>query len=127
MVYKTKTRERQECLECGHTIQYGRSDKKFCSESCKNRYHNRKGYDFLKVHSKTIRILDNNYKILDHCLDRGLTSIGLSQAVQWGFNPEYVTGFCKNKIKLESRCYDIRYNRSETRIYRIARIEKKED
>ena len=33
MEYKETKRRRSECLECGQPIHYGRTDKKFCSET----------------------------------------------------------------------------------------------
>ena len=122
MAYKYVESEGRECLECGQEILYGRSDKKFCSEECKNRYHNRKGNEFVRVHSKTMRILDNNYRILSRCLEQGQTSVDLGDAILWGFNPDYLTGIFRNKIKTELRCYDIKYYRSESRLYHIERV-----
>lgn len=122
MAYDMMKREKRRCLECGHQIQYGRSDKKFCCDTCKNRWHNRGGNQYLKVHSKIIHILDVNYKILSQCLANGQTSIDLGDAIQWGFQPDYLTGIRKNRLKVENRCFDIKYCRSENRIYRIEKI-----
>lgn len=122
MSYVVKNRKREKCLECGQPIQYGRIDKKFCSDTCKNRYHNRESSQFLKIHSKVIHSLDKNYKILNHCIEKGLTSVDLRDIIQWGFNPEYVTGVHKARMKLENRCYDIKYQRSDNRIYNLERV-----
>ena len=47
----------------------------------------------------------------------------LSEAIEWGFNPEYVTGIRRSRMRLELRCFDIRYQRSETRLYNIEKVE----
>ena len=122
MVTIVKNRKREKCLECGDPIQYGRIDKKFCSDRCKNKWHNRESGKFLKIHSKVVHTLDKNYKILSHCIEKGLTSIDLRDMIQWGFNPEFVTGVHKARMKLENRCYDIKYLRSDNRIYHLERV-----
>ena len=127
MEYKGKGRVREHCLECGHTISYGRTDKKFCCDDCKNKYHNRTAKEFLRIHSKTIHILDKNYRILNQCLSKGQTSMDLGDAIQWGFNPEYVTGLRRNKIRWENRCFDIKYLRSDNKIYRIEKVRDLQD
>ena len=123
MEYKIKQKARRECLACGAPIRYGRSDKKFCSDTCKNRYHNQQMNQFLKIHSKVMRALDRNHKILSHCLSHGLSSIDLNEAIEWGFNPEYVTGLRRSRMRQELHCFDIRYLRSDTRLYNIEKIE----
>lgn len=124
MDYKNKQTARRGCLECGEPIRHGRADKKFCSDACKNRYHNHQMNVFLKIHSKVIHALDKNHKILAHCLSHGLNSIDLGEAIEWGFNPEYVTGTRRSRMRQELRCFDIRYQRSETRLFNIEKIEE---
>ena len=124
MEYKINSTKR--CLECGDPIQYGRSDKKFCCEACKNRWHNLRAREFLKVHSKTIHALDKNYKILNDFISRGLTSVEIGDAIQWGFNPDVMTSMRKTRLRTEIRCYDIKYYRSDTRIYNIERVKLSE-
>ena len=122
MEYTLKSKKSGCCLECGHSIQYGRSDKKFCSDSCKNSWHNRQRKEFLKVHSKVLHVLDKNYSILEHCLLKGKTSLDLGDAVQWGFNPEYITGLRSYRMRMEFRCFDIKYLRSDNKIYNIEKV-----
>ena len=122
MEYSLEKTHRRECLECGTMIHYGRSDKKFCSDACKNKYHNRESKRFLQVHSKVIHILDKNYRILSHCLSKGLTAVDLGDIIQWGFNPDYVTGIRRTRMRLENRCYDIKDLRTDSRLFNIERI-----
>ena len=122
MEYTVKSRKSERCLECGHSIKYGRTDKKFCSDACKNHWHNRQRKEFLKVHSKVLHVLDKNYGILDLCVRQGKSSMDLGDAIQWGFNPEYITGLRKYRMRMECRCFDIKYYRSENKLYGIEKV-----
>ena len=127
MEYKIKQKARRECLSCGGPIRYGRTDKKFCSDACKNRYHNQQMNQFLKIHSKIVHALDRNHKILSHCLSHGLNSIDLNEAIEWGFNPEYVTGLRRSRMRQEFRCFDIQYVDTPSRLTGIALVPSGED
>lgn len=109
------------CIECGHAIEYGRQDKKFCSVDCKNRYNNKKNCDVRSIHSRIRGILDKNYKVLDKLVKLNVTAMDLGDIVQWGFNPEYATSFRKVRRHNEYRCFEIKYYISATRIYNIER------
>ena len=65
MEYPMKTpRSTPRCLECGDKISYGRSDKKFCCEDCKNRHHNHKVRSSRSVKRRVVSALERNYDIL---------------------------------------------------------------
>ena len=121
MNYKDEN-EAVQCLECGKDIEYGRADKKFCCDSCKNRWHNRKKSYLMRLQSKVIHGLDKNYRILDELVKKEKSWAPIGDLVQWGFNPEYVTGVTRNRMRIEYRCYDIKYCRSESRIYNICKV-----
>ena len=122
MKYKTRDEEETTCLECGHTIVYGRKDKHFCSPGCKNRYHNREQRIRKEVRLHTMTALSRNYEILEALLKEDVTSISLSDLAQMGFNPEYVTGHRKGLYRHEEySCFDIRYYRSSTKIFNVRR------
>ena len=122
MSYQIVSGKKTKCLECGTPIQYGRSDKKFCCDYCKNRWHNERNKDYVRIRSKVTHALDKNYRILTLLLGNGKTSAPMSDLQQWGFSPEYVTGMNKGRMRTEYRCFDIRYNRSENKIYNICRV-----
>ena len=50
------------CLECGDRIEYGRQDKKFCCEECKNRYHNRQARRSRVFRLRVMSALEKNYR-----------------------------------------------------------------
>jgi hypothetical protein len=59
----------KECLECGEVI-LGRSDKKFCSDLCRNAYNNKVNSDANNFVRNTNNALRRNRKILEElCKD----------------------------------------------------------
>lgn len=115
---------RSNCLECGSVL-YGRADKRFCCESCKNRYHNKRyqAERNLKLRVKTI--LDRNYAILSSLISEKIISVCRLDLQQMGFNIDYMTAFSKiNKHECCS-CYDITFVRTPSRIYDIRKVSLK--
>ena len=53
---------------------------------------------------------------------KAVTTIDLGDAIQWGFNPEYITGLRKYRMRMECRCFDIKYYRSENKLYGIEKV-----
>ncbi len=98
------------CLECGEKI-YGRSDKKFCSDSCRNAYNNKQN----STASKKIRAINNilrkNYKILsEHNFIEGKAKTTKSKLTTAGFDFEYFTNLKVYKNGAEYYfVYDIGY------------------
>lgn len=110
------------CLYCGRIIPYGRSDKKFCSALCKNRYHNRrKNADSRPAIRRVLRILDRNHSILDKLLKLDIQSLDRLTLLSLGFNLGYATSYKKAGVHHEYACFDIRYQLTPTRIKKIVR------
>lgn len=111
------------CLECGDEIPYGgRKDRKFCSPNCRNQYHNdRRAYDRI-VHQRVDVALQKNYRILQHLMAMGLTQAGNDELFLLGFRRDYKTSCQVVNHRMESRCYEISYKESESRIYDIKKI-----
>lgn len=113
--------EHGACLECGHPLT-GRTDKKFCSGDCKNRYHNRERNVLRSFRNKTMDKLELNYRILGWALATGSTSIPLQVLDDMGFSPECVTFHGDGeKGHTEYGCFDIRYYQSSSKIFNIRR------
>ncbi len=108
------------CLECGTTL-YGRANKRFCCESCKNRYHNKRyqAERNLKLRIKTV--LDRNYSILSSLVSGNVYSVERQDLQLLGFNIDYMTAFSKIHNRECCSCYDISFIRTPTRIYNIHR------
>ena len=124
MEYGTGTmRKGARCLECGDKISYGRTDKKFCCEECKNRHHNHLHNSSRRMKRKVQAILDRNYEILSGLADSGLDAMWLDEAVTLGFNPIYMTSFVKGRRCGRYSCYDISYSMNDGRIFSISKIQ----
>lgn len=85
------------CLECGTEI-HGRSDKKFCSDHCRNAYNNR-----VDKHSKNlVRNINNrlrkNYKILSgYPLNDGKARTTRMRLLDKGFDFDHITNLYTTK------------------------------
>lgn len=121
MIYKIDKPCKARCLECG-AIMYGRNDRKFCCDSCKNHYHNKEAtklrLNILKVGGK----LEKNYSILRGLIKNKISSIEIDKIKEMGYDFDFVTSFRKLKGHYEYKCYDIRYYQSAEKIYGIAKI-----
>lgn len=121
MGYELKQKERGECLECGTAI-YGRSDKKFCSVTCKNAYHNNILNGQKKARNRTIAALTVNYDILDKLIKNNIRTIGIDRIKELGFDENYSTGHRHGRFnRNEESCFDITYYRTDAKIFHIRR------
>lgn len=112
------------CIECGDAINYGRSDRKFCSPDCKNRYHNRNARMAKRIRLKTINILDKNYSILNNMVRNGVTDMTVSDMRLLGFNFSFSTAYCKIRRHDVFKCYDISYSVVADRVVAINRMNR---
>ena len=108
-MYKVKEAGHAACLECGDPIEYGRSDKKFCCEACKNRWHNREVSSSRKFRQKVSSSLEKNYFILDSVRRTTLKTILVSDLETMGFRPGYFTSYSKGRNAEVFMCYDLKY------------------
>ena len=104
----------RKCLECGEGF-HGRSDKKFCSDQCRNAYNNRMkssaGLSFIR---KVNGILARNRNILASMNPNGKTSIPRSKLLNRGFDPEYMTHIYTTRAgRVYYFCYDQGYTSVE--------------
>lgn len=122
MDYSPENDDRPICLQCGHEIAYGRKDKRYCSEKCRNRYHNLKHHDIRSVKLRILGALDRNYSVLGKLLQLGIHTMPVSDLAQMGYNKEYVTSCHTVGGHVEFRCFDIKFRCSDNRIYQIERV-----
>lgn len=107
------------CLECGRTF-YGRTDKKFCSKQCKNKFHNDEYSENCKLRNKVFDSLSINHDILLRLIRKGIESMPLEELEQLGFNARYVTSHRKGMYGHdEYACFNVRYYRTPTRIFKL--------
>ena len=119
---KRGPRNTPRCLECGDKISYGRSDKKFCCEDCKNRHHNEKARSSRNVKRRVMSALERNYDILEGFLKSGESTVKLSEVMAMGFNPGYATSFKKVGHHQMYECFDITYIMTASRLCAISKI-----
>ena len=121
--YKRKEKKMSACLECGDRIGYGRSDKKFCCDECRTRYFNNLARGSRACRRKILSRLSRNYQILEQLLKSGETSVELTDLMSFGFVPDAVTGFHKNRFKSDEYwCFDIKYRMTDSRVYSISKL-----
>jgi len=93
------------CLECERPV-FGRADKKFCSDSCRNAYNNRQNNSSAVI-KEVNAILRKNRKILELMNPEGKKTTHRDELLKRGFNFHYFTNTHKTKAGDEYRfCYD---------------------
>lgn len=114
--------DKSKCLECGTTMSYGRSDRKFCCEKCKNKYNNREKINLRSCKTKVDRAIQKNYDILRSLLKSGITQLPISELYAMDFNPTFITSYTRCGKHTVFSCYDISFIISDSRIFNIHRI-----
>ena len=108
------------CLECGDPLPYGRKDRKFCCNACKNRHHNREARQWRSRYAQIIGILQKNHDILSHLVRIGVKSIPKTELFQMGYHAGFVTSSGRQGHRTVCRCFDIVFIETETRIAELA-------
>ncbi|MDY0905714.1 hypothetical protein [Pedobacter sp. CFBP9032] len=78
------------CLDCGDAVK-GRTDKKFCDDSCRNNYNNRIKSENGMVFNSINVILKKNRKLLSTFNPDGKVKVSKKKMLTAGFNFEYHT------------------------------------
>ncbi len=102
--------ENRHCLECG-TEFFGRADKKFCTDYCRNSYNNRLNSgssSYIKQVNKTLR---QNHAILKRLnAGEGKKMIHRDKLLKEGFDFEFFTSTYTTRDKRQYQfCYDQGY------------------
>jgi predicted nucleic acid-binding Zn ribbon protein len=115
--------ETKTCLTCDKPIK-GRSDKKFCDDSCRNNYNN----ELKSITNNQMRNVNNalskNRRILEELLPEGEETAKTTQSkmLQKGFLFKYVTHLYTTKTgKVYYYCYDYGYLPLDNEWYLIVR------
>ena len=78
------------CLDCGEKL-LGRSDKKFCSDQCRNNYNNRQNRDSNNYVRNVHGLLRRNRKILSDLYDDGHRRLHRDALIALGYNFTFFT------------------------------------
>jgi hypothetical protein len=102
----------KNCLACERPIK-GRTDKKFCDDSCRNNYNNRLNSDASPLIRNINNILRKNRRILEELLsglEKQVLVIEKQKLVEKGFQFEYFTEHYSTKENEQYYyCYDYGY------------------
>lgn len=97
------------CLECGAKL-FGREDKKFCNDQCRNSYNNKLNRDDNSVMTTINRKLRKNRRILKKLNPNGKAKVRRNELEKDGFNFKYFTHVYKTKEgKVYYFCYEYGY------------------
>jgi hypothetical protein len=116
--------ETRTCLECNATLR-GRADQKFCNDSCRNSYNNKKQSGASKYMRKINRILKNNHSILAELNPNDKTTTYKSTLIKQGFNFSFFTNTYTTKTKrVYYFVYDQGYSELENNKYMLVKKEE---
>jgi len=99
----------RKCLDCGETI-HGRTDKKFCSDQCRNNYNNkinRESNNFVRnVHG----LLRKNRRILADLYEEGRLKLHKDALFALGYNFSFFTHVIESSNgNLDHFCFEYGY------------------
>lgn len=94
------------CPACGEKI-IGRSDKKFCSDGCRNSYNNQQNKDTTNLIRNTNNALRKNYRILHKLNPEGKTKTTKTKLLNEGFRFDL---FTSTYITKEGKTYFFIYD-----------------
>ncbi len=99
----------KNCLECNEPIK-GRTDKKFCSDYCRNSYNNKVNKDSKNLIRNTNNRLNKNHKVLCELNASGKTKVTRSKLIQLNFDFNLFTSIYTTKTgNTYHYCYDQGY------------------
>lgn len=97
------------CLECGTKI-FGRVDKKFCSDQCRNSYNNKLNSDGTNYIRNVNNILRKNRRILMDLNPNGKSKTHRNKLFEKGFDFNYFTNTYTTKAgAIYYFCYEYGY------------------
>lgn len=84
------------CLECEERL-HGREDKKFCDDSCRNSFNNKRNKDYNNLMRTTNNQLRKNYRILAQYNPSSKSKVTKSALLQKGFDFNFFTNIYTTK------------------------------
>lgn len=97
------------CLACDGIL-FGRPDKKFCSDRCRNNYNNRRNADETNLMRNVNNALRKNRRILLELNPEGTNKVSIRDLVDMRFDFDHFTSIYTSKYGKEYRyCYDQGY------------------
>ncbi|MEQ8245252.1 hypothetical protein [Fulvivirga sp.] len=101
--------EEKQCIECGTKI-FGRNDKKFCSDQCRNSYNNKLNSDSNNYIRNVNNILRKNRRILEKLTPNGKSKANKTKLIDQGFDFNFHTNTYTTKAGATYYfCYEYGY------------------
>ncbi|KRP29883.1 MAG: hypothetical protein ABS28_03955 [Cryomorphaceae bacterium BACL22 MAG-120619-bin32] len=88
--------EKKNCLECEDPLK-GRTDKKFCSDYCRNSFNNKVNKESKNLVRNINNRLKKNYKILSELNVSGKTKVSRTKLYDKGFDFQLFTSIYQTK------------------------------
>lgn len=105
-LYQNISAVERKCLDCGDTLR-GRSDKKFCSDQCRNNYNNKLNRDSNNFVRNVHGLLRKNRRILSDLVAEGKTVIHKDALYALGYNFSFFTHIVESKEGTKFQyCFD---------------------
>lgn len=109
----------KNCLECREPLR-GRTDKKFCSDQCRNSYnneHNSYSNNYIRNVNNTLR---KNRRILAELTPDSKSKVNKNKLLEKGFNFNYYTNvYTTQKGTIYYFCYDYGYLQIENNYFAL--------
>ncbi len=113
------------CLDCGEPI-VGRTDKKFCSDQCRNNYNNKLNSDSSATVRQVNGILKKNRRILSELVPADKVTVHKEKLSNLGFNFNYFTNlYITQKGSTYRFIYEYGYLPLDNDFYMLVLREKK--
>lgn len=115
------------CICCQNRL-FGRADQKFCSDFCRNQFHNQKKKSEYTYFRRINSILHRNRNILWRLYQQPRLVVYWEELLQAGFDARYCTACERNQDgRLIYYCYDMVYESSESEVksLQLSQLSKK--
>ncbi|MEO9484262.1 MAG: DUF2116 family Zn-ribbon domain-containing protein [Ekhidna sp.] len=101
--------ENRHCLECGKPV-YGRVDKKFCADSCRNSYNNKANAASTNYMRNVNNTLAKNRRILAELNANKKREVHRDQLLRKGFDFDlYTQTYTTQENEIHRFCYEQGY------------------
>ncbi|WP_313374253.1 hypothetical protein [Chishuiella sp.] len=104
------------CLQC-HQPLFGRKDKKFCNDLCRNTYNNNLNRDKVEIVRNINNKLRKNNRILKNILEVGSRSVTKNYLNLNNFDFKYITNVNESKHGTVFYVYDVGYQKLDDENY----------
>ena len=112
---------KKECLECSEQF-VGRSDKKFCSDYCRNNYNNKTNKDNTNLIRNVNNRLRKNWRVLEELNPKEKCKVSKKKLDTKGFEFNYFTSIYTTKTgNVYYFCYDQGYLKLDGGFYALVK------